>query len=250
MGILKLLASDGFLSVNKHIARIVGLDAAVLLAELASTYNYFEDRDQLTEDGMFYETVERIEENTTLTKYQQSKAVSALADRGILETKKIGIPAKRYFRINENEVIALLDHKRSKNFTTVGKKTEPQEVEKLDCNNNRVKRKETIIDINSMVAASALSPAVKEKLIEFFEYRKEIKKPYKSERGIKSLIAQVEQQEQKHGTMPVIIVIETSIQNQWQGLFWDRIESTKCSTNKKADELDSFYKMCGDWANS
>lgn len=250
MGILKLLASDGFLSVNKHIARAVGLDAAVLLAELASTYNYFESVDQLTEDGMFYETVERIEENTTLTKYQQAKAVSALVECGVLETKKIGIPAKRYFKINDLGVVSLLDHKKSKNFTTVGEKTEPQEVKKLDCNNNRVKRKEAIMDINSMVTASALSPAVKEKLIEFFEYRKEIKKPYKSERGIKSLIAKVEQQEQKHGTLPVIRVIETSIQNQWNGLFWDRIENTKCSTNKKADELDDYYDMLGGWAQT
>ena len=249
MSILKLLASDSFLSVNKNLARIVGLDAAVLLAELASTYNYFEGQNQLT-DGMFYETVERIEENTTLTKYQQAKAVNILVERRVLETKKIGIPAKRYFKINENEVLNLLDHKKSKNLTTVSQKTAPQEVKKLDCNNNRVKRKETIIDIDSMVDASALSPAVKEKLIDFFEYRREIKKPYKSERGIKSLIAQVEQQEQKHGTLPVIRVIETSIQNQWQGLFWDRIESTKHSTNKKAEELDGFYDMVSNWAKN
>ena len=60
MSILRLLALDGFLSVNKHLARILGLDAAVLLAELASAHNYFESQDQLTPEGMFFETVERI----------------------------------------------------------------------------------------------------------------------------------------------------------------------------------------------
>jgi hypothetical protein len=132
MSILKLLASDGFLSVNKHLARIVGLDAAVLLAELASAYNYFEMTDRLTDDGMFFETVEHIEENTTLSKYQQAKAVKALTDAGIIETKKIGIPAKRYFLIKEDKILQLLDHKKSKNLTTGSEKTSPQEVEKLD----------------------------------------------------------------------------------------------------------------------
>lgn len=244
MGILKLLAADGFLSVNKYLAKKLGLDAAVLLAELATAHNYFESAGLLTEDGMFYETVERIEENTTLSKYQQAKAVSVLEEAGILESKKMGVPAKRYFKINDSMVVAVLDDKKSKNLTTGSQKTEPQEVKKLDRNNNRVKRKEVIIDIDSMVAKSTLSPAVKEKLMEFFEYRNEIKKPYKSERGIKSLITQVENQEQKHGSGPVIYVIETSIQNQWQGLFWDRIE------NRKAKELDGFYGMLQEWQNT
>lgn len=142
MSILKLLASDGFLSVNKHIARIVGLDAAVLLAELASSHNYFEVTEQLTDDGMFFETVDRIEENTTLSKYQQSKVVNVLVEAGILETKKIGIPAKRYFKINEQVVLNLLDDKRLKNLTTVSKKNEPLEVKKVDCNNNIDNKKE------------------------------------------------------------------------------------------------------------
>jgi len=140
MSILRLLAADGFLSVNKHIARIVGLDAAVILAELASAHNYFESEGSLTDDGMFFETVERIEENTTLTRYQQAKAIKVLETAGILETVKKGIPAKRYFRINEEKVIALLDHKRSKNLTTGGEKTSPLEVKKLERNNNRVNK--------------------------------------------------------------------------------------------------------------
>lgn len=142
MSILKLLASDGFLSVNKHLARIVGLDAAVLLAELASAYNYFEMTDRLTDDGMFFETVEHIEDNTTLSKYQQAKAVKALTEAGIIETKKIGIPAKRYFLIKEDMILQLLDHKKSKNLTTGSQKTEPLEVKKLDCNNNKDNKKE------------------------------------------------------------------------------------------------------------
>jgi len=142
MSILKLLASDGFLSVNKHIAQIVGLDAAVLLAELASSYNFFEAIEQLTPDGMFFETVERIQVNTTLSQYQQAKAVKVLSDAGILETKKVGIPAKRYFRINEDVLIGILNHKSSKNLITGDEKTSSLDVKKLDCNNNRENNKQ------------------------------------------------------------------------------------------------------------
>lgn len=255
MSVLKFLAADGFLTVNKHLAKIVGLDAAVLMAELASTYNYYESTNQLTDDGMFFETVERIEENTTLTKYQQSKAVSVLTDAGVLETRKIGIPAKRYFKIDGDALLALVDHKKSKNFTTVGQKTEPQEGEKLDRNNNieKEKKKENNnkgIPVAALLAETTISLPVREKVLDFIEYRKEIKKPFKSERSIRSLLKQVETQEQAHGSFAVIDVIDRSIQNGWQGLFFDRIQQGRQQQNRKAAELDAFYKMAGEFANS
>lgn len=254
MSILKFLASDGFLTVNKHIARAVGLDAAVMLAELASSYNYFEMMGQLT-DGMFYETVEHVEENTTLSKYQQAKAVKALEDAGILTTKKIGIPAKRYFLINEDAVLALVDYKKSKNFTTGSEKTLQLEVKKPAGNNNidkKEKKKENnnkVIPVAALLAETNLSLPVREKILDFLEYRKEIKKPLKSERSIRSLLKQVEMQEQAHGAFAVIDVIDRSIQNGWQGLFFDRIQQGKQQQNRRAEELDSFYRMANDWAH-
>ena len=72
------------------------------------------------------------------------------------------------------------------------------------------------------VQESNLSEPVKEKVLDFLSYRQEIKKPYKSERSIKSLITQIEKQEQAIGSMAVIQVIDTTMQNGWQGLFWDK----------------------------
>lgn len=255
MSVLKFLAADGFLTVNKHLAKIVGLDAAVLMAELASTYNYYESTDQLTDDGMFFETVERIEENTTLTKYQQAKAVSVLTDAGVLETRKIGIPAKRYFKIDESALLALVDHKKSKNFTTGSEKTAPLDGEKLDRNNNieKEKKKENNnkgIPVAALLGETKISLPVREKVLDFLEYRKEIKKPFKSERSIRSLLKQVETQEQTHGAFAVIDVIDLSIQNGWQGIFFDKIQQGRPQQNRKAAELDEFYRMAGEFANS
>ena len=77
-------------------------------------------------------------------------------------------------------------------------------------------------NISALLSDSSLSEPVREKVSDFLAYRKEIKKPYKSERSIKSLITQIEKQEQAIGSMAVISVIDTTMQNGWQGLFWDK----------------------------
>ena len=233
---LQLIASSSFLTVNMAIAKQVGNDAAILLAELASSQVYFENSGMLT-DGMFFETVELIEDRTNLTKYQQSKAVKVLEETGILKTKLKGIPAKRYFAVDGEKILELVDCKKSKNLTTGGQKTSPQEVKKLDRNNKRYnKNREIIIDKNNIVSESSLSEPVKEKVLDFLEYREEIKKPYKSERSIQSFVKQVEKQEQIHGSIAVIECIDKSIQSGWQGVFWDKIETPA----SKIDMIDQW----------
>ena len=238
MNVLQLIASSSFLTVNMAIAKQVGNDAAILLAELASSQVYFENNGMLT-DGMFFETVELIEDRTNLTKYQQSKAVKVLEETGILKTKLKGIPAKRYFAVDGEKILELVDCKKSKNLTTGCQKTSPQEVKKLDRNNKRYnKNREIIIDKNNIVSESSLSEPVKEKVLDFLGYREEIKKPYKSERSIQSFVKQVEKQEQIHGSIAVIECIDKSIQNGWQGVFWDKIENSRPTS--KFDMIDQW----------
>lgn len=237
---LQLIASSNFLTVNMAIAKQVGNDAAILLAELASSQVYFEKHEMLT-DGMFFETVEQIEDHTNLTKYQQAKAVKKLEEVGVLKTRMRGIPAKRYFLVNGEKILELVDRKKSKNFTTVGQKTLPQDVKKLDRNNKRETIKENNKrDNNNIVVNSSLSEPVKDKVLDFLAYRDEIKKPYKSERSIKSLVTQIEKQEQAIGSIAVIRVIDTSMQNGWQGLFWDKVPKPK---NTAADMAEIARMM-------
>ena len=236
MNVLQLIASSSFLTVNMAIAKRVGNDAAILLAELASSQVYFESNGMLT-DGMFFETVELIEDRTNLTKYQQAKAVKVLEESGILKTKLKGIPAKRYFYVDGEKILGLVDHKKSKNLTTGGQKTLPQEVKKLDRNNKRISIKENNKRINNTVVNdSALSDPVKDKVMDFLAYREEIKKPYKSERSIKSFVNQVKKQEQLYGSIAVIECIDKSMSNGWQGVFWDKIQTT----SNKLDMIDQW----------
>lgn len=91
-----------------------------------------------------------------------------------------------------------------------------------------------------IIKNSSLSEPVKEKVIDFLAYRDEIKKPFKSERGIKSLITQIEKQEQALGSTAVISVIDTTMQNGWQGLFWDKApKKQEMSTAEAARYIDS-----------
>lgn len=101
-----LLSSSAFLIVNKQLAKQVGLKGAVLLADLISKEEYFIANGMT--DGWFFNTEANIERDTTLTSYQQRKVLKTLKKYGIIETKRKGIPAKQYFKINEANLLNIL----------------------------------------------------------------------------------------------------------------------------------------------
>lgn len=135
MSVLCLIASGNFISVNRDLIKAFGIETALLIGELASEYDYYSKRGELT-DGCFYSTVKNINENTGLSEYQQRQAFNILKENGIVEIVKKGLPAKRYVKINE-EVFLSVWHKWCKNFGTGDLKSKAQEKEKLKTNNNR-----------------------------------------------------------------------------------------------------------------
>ena len=100
-----LLSSSAFLIVNKELARQVGLKGAVLLADLISKEEYFISKGMT--DGWFFNTEANIEADTTLTSYQQRNVLKTLKKYEIIETKRKGIPAKQYFKINEANLLKI-----------------------------------------------------------------------------------------------------------------------------------------------
>lgn len=101
------LRSDGSIVVNKKLARIIGLDAAVIYSELVSKFIYWSGKGKLhnekaqqSENGhFFYSTVDDLEESTTFKKDKQQTAIKKLVSLGMIEVKKMGLPSKRFFRI-------------------------------------------------------------------------------------------------------------------------------------------------------
>ena len=101
MSIINQLASDNFITVNKTLVKNIGLEEAVIIGELCAEYSYWEREGKLIDD-MFYCSVSKLEENTGLSDRKQRRVIKTLEEIGILTTELKGIPATRYFKLNEN----------------------------------------------------------------------------------------------------------------------------------------------------
>ena len=117
-----LLSSTAFIVLNKELAKQVGLKEAVLLADLISKEEYFISKGMT--DGWFFNTEANIEADTTLNPYHQRKCLKTLREFKIIETKRMGIPAKQYFKINEEQVMQILNNLIVKDCTTINKNKE------------------------------------------------------------------------------------------------------------------------------
>ena len=111
MGITQLFGSNNFVVVNKTFIKLFGLEEAIILGELASEYDYWGSNDKLDDEGYFFSTVENVEENTSLTKYRQKKALDTLQKFGIIDVKRKGLPAKRCIKIYEENLLKLIGNK-------------------------------------------------------------------------------------------------------------------------------------------
>jgi len=117
-----LLSSTAFIVLNKELARQVGLKEAILLADLISKEEYFIANGMT--DGWFFNTEANIYKDTTLTAYQQRKCLTTLKKEGLIEVKRKGIPAKQYFKINEQLVVKFLNNLSATNLTSINKNKE------------------------------------------------------------------------------------------------------------------------------
>ena len=155
MRITKLLSSTAYLTVNKHLISIYGLESAVILADLISKEEYFNNKNELI-DGYFFNTGENISNDTSLSYYQIQKGLKVLKKDNIIETKVKGIPAKTYYKINHDNIIKVFKNK----FSNI----QNLEVKKLNTiNNNKVNK-----DITKVISYRFKKPNINE-LKEYFK---------------------------------------------------------------------------------
>lgn len=107
MSMFKTLAIGNFIMVNREIAVKLGINAAVMIAELANEEQYYETRGEL-ENGWFYSSRDNIEDKTGLKRRKQESGIKDLKEAGLIETKVCGMPARRFFKLNESALIELL----------------------------------------------------------------------------------------------------------------------------------------------
>lgn len=94
---LNALASAGnYWIVNWKMVRYFGgIDEAILIGYLCSMQKLYGN-----EQGIFYRTIPCVAADTTFEVRRQRKAINSLVKEGILETCNMGLPKKRYFRVN------------------------------------------------------------------------------------------------------------------------------------------------------
>lgn len=136
MGVLQLLASNSFITLNKKLMKVAGIEEAIIFGELCSNYEYRAARGELDEDESFYCTVEDLEDKTTFSEYKQRKAFKKLESLGLMRTKLKGMPPKRYIQISEQQIINLFDIQIPKNSGFKTKKNQDLNPEKFRTNNN------------------------------------------------------------------------------------------------------------------
>lgn len=103
-----LLSSSKYIIVNKDLIKILGLHEAIILGELCSEYSYWENVNQLVDNEYFYSTRENIEKNTGINAHYQKAAFKNLEEKQIIYSKKMGIPCKKYYKLNEIKIIEYL----------------------------------------------------------------------------------------------------------------------------------------------
>lgn len=128
--------------VNKKICKELGFEAAVILSDLISKRQYFIENKDLSIDDYFFNTAENITIDTGLSKYQQSAAIEKLKSFNFLDSKILGVPAKKYFKIFDNNILKYL--------IPSSQKTEQLEVKILDGNKNKeiiINNKNKVLDL-------------------------------------------------------------------------------------------------------
>ncbi|MGL5803136.1 MAG: hypothetical protein ACRCX7_11180 [Cetobacterium sp.] len=102
------IGTDAFFMINKRLTRELGLEAAMFLAILADAESIFKDGD--VNAGFVFQTQPTVEAMSmgVLTRRRQDMGIKALIEHGIIEQKNMGLPMRRYFRINNKRLVEVL----------------------------------------------------------------------------------------------------------------------------------------------
>ena len=107
--IIGTINSGCTISVNRHLAHRLGLNAALLFNAIIVKQHYYEQHNMLDSNGFFYSTIEDMKESTALSRCQQDRAVSVLVKAGLIDFRRGGACCRRHFRVREEAAGILED---------------------------------------------------------------------------------------------------------------------------------------------
>lgn len=251
MNILSILASDNYIVINRDLLKKYGINVTLMLCELASEYNYF-DKNGMLDDGMFFSTIDNIYEKTGLSKYQQTEALKVLDNIGIVKSVVKGIPAKRYFKIDVEELAKKIVNTSPSSCKEIGKlagekldtknnnrklinksnNLKDKESKKEDTNNTQIehvekttcRKKKKTISYDEQITEYTQNEELQNALKAFVQMRSFIKKPM-TEYALKLMLKKLDELGNNDTTK--IAILNQSITHNWQGIFHLKNEYTK-----------------------
>lgn len=124
--IKNLLMSSNYYALNKTLVKNLGIETAFFLTTLVEA-----DETLADDDGWFYQTSKTLEEITGLSNHKQTKCIEQLISLGILVQKNKGVPMKRYFKLNYEQVLISLNTRIEKSSNQDLKKVKSKSLKNL-----------------------------------------------------------------------------------------------------------------------
>ena len=245
------MSQSNYFIFNKSLAKNIGIEETYMLLTLIDANNIFKQK-------WFFQTAEMLEELTGLKKDKQKRIIDCLVNLNIIEQKNIGIPCKRHFKINYEELEKLLiDFSKLEEVKTENKFEEKPQTSKRNFSNLIIKENninESNIEKNKKEKTERhftsiyQSEEFKETFNEFIDMRKSIKKPA-TNKAIEMIIIKLEKVNNEE---QAIKMLERSIINNWQDVYEIQERGNDGSKNYKPNNkreviTRDYYAGTEDW---
>ena len=110
----------------KQLVKSLGIETAFFLTTLVEA-----DETLADDEGWFYQTSKTLEEITGLSNHKQTKCIEQLISLGILLQENKGVPMKRYFKLNYDQILKFLNTRIEKISNQELKKVESKSLKNL-----------------------------------------------------------------------------------------------------------------------
>lgn len=234
---LESFSNDNFLSINKRLIHVFGLNNAVYLSNIIEKFRYFKKVGRLQKDGSFFIRMHAQQKEIGLSQYQLRKCKKELIAAELLLTKMKGIPPKEFYFLDIKNLTESV-------LTSIPLKSGGMEVKKVDEYNknkeykNKEKRntKKRFFPFKQFI--EQMPPKLKKdnKLLkairQFIKYRSEMNKPIITKTTVTRLINKMN----GYPSERIILSIHASIEMGWIGIFPDNDRFKK--TNIAPEEYD------------
>ena len=192
------------------------------------------------ERGSFVSSLEKMKTECGLSVQQIRTALNKLQSTGELTNKSY--TKYRIITVNNYDLYQSInkqDNKQPNKQVTNNQQTNNKQIttieedKKIRSKEDKKNTKPPISPLREMIEEKDYPDELKAKLNEWLKYKSEKKQTYQPT-GFKTLLNKVDKAYQDFGVNAVVGCFEKSMENNWQGVFFDKLEKPKQDFDEKA----------------